>query len=249
MAARLAALPGKGYCWTGQRYGTRSNFMSTAHGALRSFTVEALKDQLALIKGDSTLTFLVSDGFSERVVYWCQGRIFLLSNGERSGPGVVDRLVDGGKITAARREEVLKECRRSQTASLREVLIEGGTLTAGEYDDLSRKLVRDDLFDLVFWEDALFVSYPVPPPPDFFSSETRLLAVDFPATQLADVLCAWVQKWDAARTVLGSGQALLQLQAAGEEAAKDDSQPLAGALRACRGGICVRDLWRRLNVE
>jgi tetratricopeptide (TPR) repeat protein len=223
--------------------------MAITPGGLRSFSAKVLNDHLPLFASrEAIFTLQVSDGFSERVLYWWNGRLFILSSGERSGPGLAAHLVRAGKLDAKDAEPLLQECKRSKV-SLEDALLARQVLTHAEYETAMRRLVSDELFDLVFWEDALFLSYEAPPPQDFFGAEPNILSAEVPPGQLAEDLSAWMRKWLVSKPLLKSDQAPLRLQEPGEAACREESGPASAILAACRRGTTLRELRHKVDLE
>jgi tetratricopeptide (TPR) repeat protein len=225
--------------------------MATTPGGLRSFNIKVLNDHLSLFASrESMFTLQVSDGFSERVLYWWNGRLFILSSGERSGPGLAEHLVRAGKLAAKDAEAIVEESRRTRT-SLEEALLSRQVLTHVEYEMAMRRLVQDELFDLVFWEDALFLSYEAPPPSDFFAAEPFILSAEIPPGQLVEDLTAWIRKWVAWKPIVKSDQARIRLEGAApvHPEGTGESEAPPPILAACRKGATLRELRHGVDME
>ena len=95
----------------------------------------------------SVITLQVSDGPDEKVVYFSGGGIRLLSVGERSGVGIESCLLGEGLVDIEALHEVLEKV-RIQNKQISEVLVENQIVSREEYQQIVRKLIRDEILDL-----------------------------------------------------------------------------------------------------
>jgi outer membrane protein assembly factor BamB/tetratricopeptide (TPR) repeat protein len=139
------------------------------------FTPAVFAGILKKIEGNRGAAYLlVSDGLSEKCLYFSVGAIRLSSMGRRRTLSLEELLWTSAKIdpaSLARAEERRKGCDRDRP--IEDVLSDMG------FDDVVREasaqIVRDELLDLIVWEGAFYEYCEANPPPKIF--DPRLAAV------------------------------------------------------------------------
>jgi len=215
----------------------------------RPFTRETLQDQLAGLSDPKTvLTLHVSDGFSERIVYFVNGTVSIVSHGIRRGPDILDLLYQQGKLFEDDPPQIIEES-RTTNLSIQDVLLRRQVVTQEECDEMSRKLIYREIFDLVFWDDSLFIGCSAPPAPEFFQSGRFLISARLDFNQLCDDTVDWTKKWLLYRNVLygDSSQLTLKNYRGSKELEEDDSSK--EILHACENGTTLQQLWRTMEME
>ena len=215
----------------------------------RHFTPDVLRDQLAqLSQTRSACTFHVGDGFSERILYFTGDGLQLLSLGDRSGPDVPAYLLERGRIDQAALDAARDEAKRLERGVL-DVLVTKGVLTPDEEEDLSRRLTRNEVLDLVFWEESCFRVSMAPPPSEFFQPDRPVLAADLSYAQLREDLTTWIKAWSLYKMTLHGDASRLTLKDSGMDALKMETGPTGAILGLVKDGIRLRKLWRALDME
>ena len=216
---------------------------------VRRFSLSALAafiDQVS--EPQAVATLQVSDGFSERVIYFAAGGVRLISVGERGTPDIPSYLLDAGKIDVEKLHEVLERVRTSDL-ELRQVLEETKVLTADEFGALSRRFIRDEIFDLVFWDDTYYKVYPTSPPQSIFSKDRNALTGQLHFVELAEDVNRWITDWKRHRKVLISDESKLYLTSRGRKVLKTSLGLEREVLQLCGEGPSVRQLRRRTDLE
>jgi hypothetical protein len=225
--------------------------MSTLPIGVRQFSGGVLKEYLALfIDSKSPVTVHVSAGESERVIHFSERAVSVLSAGERSGPGIAGQLRKRGKLDDAGLKEVLAEAEAGKQGQ-KESLIRRQLLTEEEYQELSRKLVRDEVFDLVFWDEALSRASSTPPREEAPPPGACLLTATVETDRLATEVKSWIEKWGQLKPILHGDHARLSLKEEGRKALAENlgSGPERSILEAVGGGTRLRALWREVDLE
>ena len=223
--------------------------MPVAPGGFSPFGIQALEElapRLASRAGAFTLH--VGDGYSERIIYACGSGLYVFSVGERSGTGITGALVKAGKLAEADLEEVQARCREAGTP-LRDFLVARGSIRAEEYDEISRRVVLDEVLDLVFWEDALHSTYEAPPPTEFFASDAHVQFADLAPGAIEDGIASWTRKWLAWKPILRGDDTPFRVEPPGNLRAAGSADALAALLRACRKSGTIRSLRRDTDLR
>ncbi len=222
--------------------------MATLPIGVRQFNAAVLREHLALLADPtSSFTIHVSTGESERILGFSPGGASVISTGERSGPGIPGLLHRRGKLDAAGLKAVLAESGSGKKA-LQEVLVERALVSAEEFKVLSRKLLRDEVLDLVFWEDALFRTSPTPPPSDPLPPDARILSAQLDTARFGEEVKTWSEKWGKLKATLHGDLSRISLTDDGRKALEGNG-PEKPVLEAVGGGTSLRALWRGLELE
>jgi tetratricopeptide (TPR) repeat protein len=195
-----------------------------------------------LAEPSPVFTLHVSDGLSERVIYFVGGGVRLLSVGDRSGLDLASHLLAGGVLDVDSLHSAL-ETARTTSRHLREVLIEKQVLSREEYGKIAAKLVRDEMLDLVFWEDAYFACYPSAPPPEIFKQERQAIVGSLDLRSLGGEVGDWSREWSRLKPILHSDTARLSLTDPGRLAIVERDET-AQLLELCHEKRELRSVWR-----
>ena len=196
----------------------------------------------------AALTLCVSEGADERIIYFVGGGVRMLSSGERRGVGMADYLLEKGMLPVDVLHEVLEEVRRSNR-SLREVLLDKKVMSLDDVTMLTNKLIRDELMDLVFWDDAEYAIYTDSPPKEIYNPARQPLAGTLDLVQLGNEVREWCDRWSGLSGRLHSDDALLVLTEEGERACKDPFASCHDLCERVEGGVTLRGLARAMRIE
>lgn len=215
----------------------------------RRFTLKVLQQVMSrLLEPNAVLTLHVTDGFSERIVYFSGGGIRLLSVGERRGSDLQSYLLERGVLDVESLHEVLEKVRDKQE-SLREVLLTRGILGRDEYDQIVDRLLRDEILDLVFWENAYFGCQLQAPPQEIYDRQFPALVAAVDYTPLARDVLRWIEQWSEQRQLLHGDNAVLSLTRAGHETVLDADDEEREVLLPAAESPTLRDLWRQSEID
>ncbi|MCZ6793642.1 MAG: hypothetical protein O7J95_08525 [Planctomycetota bacterium] len=214
------------------------------HGNLRFGTrvYRQILDELANPK--AVFTLHVSDGPNERVIYFVGGGVRILSVGERSGERLDSHLLSAQILDIDGLHEILEFTRKNRR-SLKEALVQKNVLTDEQYATITAKLVREELLDLVFWEDAYFNCHVGAPPQEIYQQKNNALIANVDCVKLGDEVAEWSKLWERLKCVLHSDRALVSTARAGRSAlerreAGDD----ADLLELCLEPHKLRSVWK-----
>ena len=216
---------------------------------VRRFSMSAMAafiDQVS--EPQAVATLQVGDGFSERVIYFAAGGVRLISVGERGAPDIPSYLLDAGKIDVETLHDVLERVRTTDSG-LRQVLEEAKVLTGDEFDALSRRFIRDEIFDLVFWDDTYYKVYPTSPPQSIFSKDRSALTGKLHFVELGEDVNRWIVDWKRYRKWLISDESKLYITSRGRRVLKTSSGSEQTILNLCGEGPSLRQLRRRCDLE
>lgn len=203
----------------------------TASGPL---TPRALDDLLERVSGVRTVAWLhVSDGLSERCVFFPAGGLRLSSIGPRRGRTVTDALLARADLSPRARSELeqMRVAQREAVAALvarsaagevedeaearqfssanepgeseLEALVARHDLRQA-YLDVSRAVVKDELLDLAAWDGARFEYREANPPGKIFSPELEATKVSLGVKDLLNQVRQANRDWQKLAPRLGS---------------------------------------------
>ncbi|GIW73326.1 MAG: hypothetical protein KatS3mg102_2868 [Planctomycetota bacterium] len=128
----------------------------TLKGSLEVLNLSDIFQSLSMNQHTGTLR--VTDGRRERLVYFAEGEITLLSSDKKLRLG--DMLVAEGKLTPEDLEYALERqreaARRGQTRKLGEILVEEGFVSEDDIAALVRRQIEEQIYDLFLWKQAEF---------------------------------------------------------------------------------------------
>lgn len=182
-------------------------------GDIETFGLAELFQSLHLNKHSGTLK--VSDGRRERLIYFSEGIIYLLSRGVREVSRIGDLLLDAGRIT----EQDLARALAMQEASqprrlLGEILVELGVVTMEEILQAVKAKIRDELFDVFIWENARFEFTKNYLPDAFFGTAGPVTKIEMETGEILLEAMQRLQEWEEIERALGTDRAFLRATAA-----------------------------------
>ena len=201
-----------------------------------------------LAEPSSTFTLHVSDGLSERIIYFVSGGIRLLSLGDRRGPDLQSYLLDQELLDVDTLHGLLEQVREGDE-SLQDVLLAQKILPPERYDRIVKQLLRREVLDLTLWEEAHFAFYLRAPPKEIYSQTYQTLVGNLDCTKLSEEVIAWTKKWPQHKQFLHGEKAVLSLTEAGREAtSRIDGQDRL-LLDLFAEPLNLRTLWLRSGLD
>ncbi len=208
--------------------------------ALQAFLNDAARVETAK-------TLHVTDGSSERLFYCVKGGVRALSVGPRCGAGLMGTLVESQEIPIDLLHEILEE-QRTLRSSLRDVLITKEVLTREEYDDLTARLVCDDLCELVFWKGARYRIDEGQPPKELFRGDREVLQATVDTKKLARDVTKWLSRWRKLRHIVRDDTVGVTVTFGGKKSSRQEPPEVQRLLSLCGERIQVGQLWRRSGM-
>jgi outer membrane protein assembly factor BamB/predicted negative regulator of RcsB-dependent stress response len=126
-------------------------------GNLESFSLPEIFQSLAVNQHTGTLR--VTDGESEKLIYFSGGEINLLATGKNTTTKIGDFLIKTGKATPQQIQECLTEQDRTGKL-LGEVLVGRQVITEDDVADAVRNKIEEEIYDLFLWKAADFEFLP-----------------------------------------------------------------------------------------
>lgn len=163
--------------------------------------LDALTQVLKKLDGARTVAyFLVSDGLSEKCIFFPAGGLRVTSIGARRGRSLVDAI--RAQPTYERKwEPALKEARGESSGGSLETLSEGPLREAMKA--ASREVVRDELLDLLCWNGAQFEFRLTNPPPAIFAPDLEAVKLSLGVRPLLDEVREEIKTWRRLGAKLG----------------------------------------------
>lgn len=226
--------------------------MESEQSGLR-FSTKVLRQLMEHVASQrDVFTLLVSDAPNEKVVYFANGGFRLLSSGDRAVGSVENFLLRNGRLEVSDLHEVLEACRR-KGRSFKEILVEQKLLSAEEYRAVVDKLVEDELYDLVFWEDAWFSCYSGSPPQEIYGRDSKALVAAPDCRRLAENVTDWIDRWDRVRGKLFTDRARVRVKRRGvfalEKLTDEEHTAERRVLELALQETDLRSLWFRSGLE
>ncbi len=187
-------------------------------------------------------TFHITDGSSERIFYFVRGGVRLLSSGPHGGPGLPGHLLETGCVEVDVLHTALEES-RSRRKDLRQVLIDNKVLTKTECNEIISRLIRDELFELVFWKDAVFTVHSDEPPEEIFKLDRSVLHGAIENEELTKEVHRWLDDWSKIQPLLPSDQVMITTTDAGREASATLEPQIQRLLTICDEEVTLRQAW------
>ncbi|TET34976.1 MAG: DUF4388 domain-containing protein [Planctomycetota bacterium] len=126
-------------------------------GNLESFSLPEIFQSLAVNQHTGTLR--VTDGESEKLIYFSGGEINLLATGKNTTTKIGDFLIKTGKATPQQIRECLDEQDRTGKL-LGELLVGRQVITENDVADAVRNKIEEEIYDLFLWKTADFEFLP-----------------------------------------------------------------------------------------
>jgi hypothetical protein len=157
--------------------------MTSAPKLEGKLTPKALADLLKKVEANKGAAYmLVSDGLSEKCLYFSVGAIRLTTMGKRRGQRLEDALVahprvDPGTVEAARRKQ-------TETGETFEEVLDTHFNLREVVKECSTAIVRDEVLDLLIWDGAAFEYAESNPPPKIFDPRLEAVKLSFGVNKL-----------------------------------------------------------------
>ena len=156
------------------------------------WTPDALLAVLDKLEARPPVAFvLVSDGLSEKCVFFPAGGLRLTSVGLRRGQALHEELRAHPAYEPGW-EQVIRQAARDPEKGLEE-LASGSMREA--YKQISARIVRDELFDLVVWTGADFEYRESNPPPQIFDPEQEAVKLSLGVKQQLQEVRGGIKRW------------------------------------------------------
>ena len=166
-----------------------------------AWTIDAFQQVLKKLDGARTVAyFLVSDGLSEKCVFFPAGGLRVTSIGARSGRSVSDAIRARPDFQKSW-EQALAEAKGDTERSLEDVA--SGELREAMKSS-SRDVIRDELLDLLVWEGAEFEFRLTNPPPAIFAPGMEAAKLSLGVRPLLEEVGKQVLEWRRLAAKLGS---------------------------------------------
>lgn len=123
----------------------------TLKGNLEVLNLSDIFQSLSLNQHTGTLR--VTDGKREKLIYFAQGEITLLSSDKKLRIG--DMLVAAGKISQEDLEYALSQQKKTKK-KLGEILVEEGFVTEDDVAEVVKSQIEEEIYDLFLWKKADF---------------------------------------------------------------------------------------------
>ncbi len=123
----------------------------TLKGNLEVLNLSDIFQSLSLNQHTGTLR--VTDGKREKLIYFAQGEITLLSSDKKLMIG--EMLVASGKISQEDLDYALAQQKRTKKR-LGEILVEEGFVTEDDVVEVVRRQIEEEIYDLFLWKKAEF---------------------------------------------------------------------------------------------
>ncbi|MEM7235188.1 MAG: DUF4388 domain-containing protein, partial [Planctomycetota bacterium] len=218
------------------------------HGKAR-FNGKILRQAMEQMTNPSSIfTLHVSDAPNEKVIYFVSGGIRLLSVGERRTEDIESHLLSSGAVGIEDLHAALESSRKNRK-TLKEALVAAKVLTAKEYSEVVNRLIRNELLDLVFWEDAFFTCYTGSPPQELYRQDGKALVGSPNGTRLEEDVCEWSKQWDRLRGILKSDRAVLSATRSGLYGVEKLEGEKKRVLELCLDPVDLRQLWSASKVN
>jgi len=216
--------------------------MSANQPGCQRFDLDVLLQALRRLDDPTgSVTLHIGDGVRERVMYFVQGGVRVLARGDGADLGLARYLL-GRFLLDAETLDQLIALSRERNVGLRDLLEERGHVSRGDLQEIARSLVRDEVFGLVFWNEA-FCSLADQPPREIYSSASEVLVAQVDCHAFAHEVTQWVQLWSRSRRLLGSKRTRIVPTARRESPPDDLSAAAQALLELCDQEIALYELW------
>ncbi len=207
------------------------------------FTLDRLRAVLSsLNRLKTSLTFHVTDGKSERVFYFVNGGIRVLSTGPHKGPGLCEILLASGATDVDSLHSAIEDA-KTEREDLRRILARKKLVDKDTCEKIVQSIVRDSLYEMVFWNNAFCISHSHKPPAELFQSERGGIQATIDGAQLARDTLRWLKEWKELRATLHSELSTICVNYNGRKASGAEPSDVKRLLEFCSEPISIRDLW------
>ena len=170
-------------------------------GDLQAFSLAELMQSLYLNKHSGTLR--VRDGRREKIVYFAEGSLALLTRGDSEVGRIGEILIDLGKITETDVERAL-EAQGGTGKRLGEILVEQGRVAPEDIQLAVETKVRDELFDAFLWKAATFEFLKNYFPDEFTDEQARVTRLALDTTRTLMEAIARMERWEKLAAEFGT---------------------------------------------
>lgn len=171
-------------------------------GDLESFSLAELVQSLYLNKHSGTLK--VKDHRREKIIFFAQGSISLLTRGDSDVGRLGDILVDAGKVSEDDIDRVLEDKPAGDGRRLGELLVDDGLITTDDVREAVETKVRDELFDVFLWKRATFEFLKNYFPDEFTAPGNAVTRLTLDTTRTLMEAISRMERWDKLVGALGS---------------------------------------------
>lgn len=138
-----------------------------------------------------TGTLVLTDGKRESKLYFHRGSVFLLRVEDAAAQEFVDFFLDGGT---------------KEIEFVGGSLDQRGQVSETDLDADEARRVKDEILDVLFWEDAKFTFWKNDLPPEFFDPNMSTTKVALNTDVFLMEAIGRIQEWDSVRRVIPSGK-------------------------------------------
>lgn len=171
-------------------------------GDLNSFSLADIFQNLSMHKMGGTLK--VHDEFSEKIIYFADGKISLVSTGKRKRASLGQLLVGFNRITEAQLAFALDKQRASSPRRLLgEILVSEGLCTDEDISGLLAFQVEEEIYDLFVWKNARFEFTEGEPAPDV-AEQAKKNAIPVNVNNLVMEAARRIDEWERIKEFIPS---------------------------------------------
>jgi tetratricopeptide (TPR) repeat protein len=161
-----------------------------------SLTTTSVQDVLKVLSSKNpACSWLISDGWNEKVFYFSTGGVRLYSSDGRRIALFEDFLVRSGVVSAEQMEVARDLSRKDSKTRLVDVLELKGIVPGNKIREVLADLIYLELCDLTTWEHAIFEFYAGNPPPEIFDNQHPAVFGSLDVPTLAERVHKWAQEW------------------------------------------------------
>lgn len=172
--------------------------------------------RILMDQDNQACSLLVSDGVSEKIFYFSIGGLRLVSVGGRKTAPIGEVMVQQGSLTAEQRDEVLERLAKSERRFGEEAK-ELGFVGAADVERAVRSQVEFELCDLFLWEDAEYEFREGQPPPQFYDARYRACSISTDIPVFIRGVEARRDRFDQIRKKIPSDREILEPTEKGRE--------------------------------
>jgi len=195
---------------------------------------------------NGTTSLHVSDGLQERIYLFVPGGVRVLTRGDGSQDRLIHFLVSQCFVDMELLQELRDQAKQRNTP-LTELALEKEITTRSDLQELTRKVVRDEVFGLVFWN----VGYAIvadEAPREIYSTQRQVFATKFERRELSAELMSWLAKWPRIRDSIGNETTrIVPTELAFEahrEGVGDLDEGVTDVLEWCTEEMSLEEIWR-----
>lgn len=210
-----------------------------------SLTTNAVQEVLKVLSSKNpACSWLVSDGWNEKVFYFSTGGVRLYTSEGRRIALFEDFLVKSGVVTPEQMDVARDLARKDSKTRLVDILELKGIIPGNKIRDVMSDLIYLELCDLTTWENAIFEFYAGNPPPEIFDSQHPAVFGSLDVPKLAEQVRKWAQEWSSLKAKLYSERLRPSLAYDTNDVATrlELSRDQHGMLAAMDGSTSLRDV-------